>query len=60
MVSAPGHVFVTHTPELRNFPANDQKLEQSAAALGYSRKLLGSVTDSFGRRTFEIYTFVVK
>jgi len=58
MISGSGHVFVTHAPEIRYFPANDQKLEQYAAAMGYSRKLLASVTDSFGRRTFEIYTFV--
>ena len=58
MISGGGHVFVTHAPGLQYDPGNDQKLEQYAAAMGYSRKLLASVKDSFGRRTFDIYTFV--
>jgi 4-amino-4-deoxy-L-arabinose transferase-like glycosyltransferase len=58
IISAGGHVFVTHAQGLKYDPANDQKLEQYAAGIGYSRKLLAAVNDSFGRRTFEIYTFV--
>ncbi|MGP8245348.1 MAG: ArnT family glycosyltransferase [Bryobacteraceae bacterium] len=58
MISGSGHVFVTHAPGLQYDPANDQKLARYAANIGYARKLLASVKDSFGRRTFEIYTFV--
>jgi hypothetical protein len=58
MISAGGHVFVTHAAGMQYDAANDQKLEQYAAGMDYSRKLLATVKDSFGRRTFEIYTFV--
>jgi 4-amino-4-deoxy-L-arabinose transferase-like glycosyltransferase len=58
MISDSGHVFVTHTEGSKYFPASDQKLQQGAAAMGYSRKFVASVKDSFGRRTFQLYTFV--
>jgi hypothetical protein len=58
MISASSHVFVTHAPGFEYDRASDRKLEQYAAGIGYSRKPLALVRDSFGRRTFEIYTFI--
>jgi hypothetical protein len=51
-------VFVTHTPESQFFPVINQKLENTAAALGYRKELLRAVADGHGRRVFEVYQFV--
>ena len=58
MISGSGHVFITHAPGLVYEPAAGQRLEEVAAGIGYSRKLVAAVRDSFGRRMFEVYTFV--
>jgi 4-amino-4-deoxy-L-arabinose transferase-like glycosyltransferase len=50
-------VFVTHTPETRFFPVINQKLETTAARLGFRKELLRVVVDGHGRRVFEVYQF---
>jgi hypothetical protein len=51
-------VFVTHVPESQFFPLANRKLESTAAARGYSKRLLRMVADSHGRQVFEVYQFV--
>jgi hypothetical protein len=58
MLASQPAVFVTHTPESQFFPLVNQKLETTAAALGYRKELLRAVADGHGRRVFEVYQFI--
>lgn len=55
--SQPGTIFLGHAAGREVFPGKTQKLTQRAAELGYRRKVLAVLADSFGRPTFEIFSF---
>jgi hypothetical protein len=57
MVTDSGAVFVAHTRDFENFQGVNDKLVKFAASEGYRREMLGAISDSFGRQTFEVYRF---
>jgi hypothetical protein len=57
MVADPGAVFVAHTKDFENFQGANDKLVKFAASEGYRREMLGVISDSFGRKAFEVYRF---
>lgn len=58
LLTDPGAIFVTHTPENQFFPIPNRKLETAATELGYRKELLQTVMDGHGRKVFEVYQFV--
>ncbi len=57
LIAQPGTLFLGHTAGREIFPGKTEKLTQRAAALGYKRKVLAVIGDSFGRPTFEVFRF---
>lgn len=53
-------VFVMHTPEFEILPGSGRRLMAVASELGYQRRVLSTVTDSFGHPAFEIAEFSKK
>lgn len=58
MVSDPTHVFVDHTADFEAFPENNRRLLAAAHAAGYEREPIRTISDSYGRPTFQIYRFL--
>ena len=57
MISEPANVFITHTAAFEVFPGASEKLLQFAAEAGYQRQRMAEISDTFGRRVFEVYRF---
>jgi hypothetical protein len=53
----PGHVFLGHSPGREVFQGKTERLLQVASRLGYKRKMLAVIGDSFGRPIFEVFEF---
>jgi hypothetical protein len=58
MISIPGNIFIAHTPPCEIFPGNNAKLIQFAAAAGYRREMLTTISDSYAHPVYEVYRFV--
>ena len=58
MVSTPGSLFLTHTPQFEFFPGYSARLADYAASIGYRREALSTIPDTHGRATFEVYRYV--
>jgi hypothetical protein len=56
-IAAPDSLFLAHTKDWEFFAGNDEKLVNFAAAAGYRRELLATITDSWGRPVYEVYRF---
>lgn len=57
LLARPGSVFLGHAPGREVFPGKTEKLTKRAAALGYQRQVIAVIADTFGRSTFEVYSF---
>ena len=57
LLAQPGSVFLGHVAGREVFPGKTEKLTKHAAALGYRRQVLAVIADTFGRSTFEVYSF---
>ncbi|HUK19120.1 MAG TPA: glycosyltransferase family 39 protein [Bryobacteraceae bacterium] len=57
LIAQPATLFLGHTAGREVFPGKTEKVTQRAAALGYKRKVLAVIGDSFGRPTFEVFSF---
>jgi hypothetical protein len=53
----PQHLFLGHTPGQAFFPETSAKIVREAEEMGYHRKLLAVIADSYGRPTFEVFQF---
>ena len=57
MAADPGNLFVSHTPEFAIFPDVNPRLVAAAHAAGYEPEMLATISDSYGRRIFQVYRF---
>ena len=57
-ISAPGNIFIAHTPGLEFYPGLGVKMSQFAQSAGYRRQDLVTIWDTNGRPTFEVFRFV--
>ena len=57
MLELPSPVFIGHTPQYEVNRGASERLERTAAKMGYARQVLQTVSDSNGRTVFEIYRF---
>ncbi|MCU1233461.1 MAG: hypothetical protein JWP63_1428 [Candidatus Solibacter sp.] len=58
IISSPGNLFLNHTKDFEFFTGVNDKLVKFAAAAGYQRELLTTISDSNGRPVYEVYRFV--
>jgi len=58
MLTQPDALFVAHSPEAESFSGANERLAQASAELGYRRNQLATITDGYGRATFEVYQMV--
>jgi 4-amino-4-deoxy-L-arabinose transferase-like glycosyltransferase len=56
-LSLPGAIFLAHTPGNEFYPAINRRLGAFAAAQGYRRETIATVSDRNGRPRFEIFRF---
>jgi 4-amino-4-deoxy-L-arabinose transferase-like glycosyltransferase len=57
MVSQPEGLFVIHTGDFEVFPGRSARLVEFAAARGYGKETVTTISDPFGRKVFEVYRF---
>jgi hypothetical protein len=57
LLAQPGSLFLGHAPGREVFPGKTEILTQRAAALGYQRQVLAVIADSYGRTTFEVFSY---
>jgi len=57
MLSDPNALFVDHVPDRHVMPDVRERLDRTAAAAGYRKEMLRTISDSNGRAVFEIFCF---
>ncbi|MBZ5724285.1 MAG: glycosyltransferase family 39 protein [Acidobacteriia bacterium] len=57
MIADPDGLFLAHTKDYEFFPGVNQKLVKFAAEAGYERRMLATISDSYGRPAYEVYRF---
>jgi hypothetical protein len=58
MLAVPDSIFVAHTPDFEVFQGVPKRLEEFAVATGYHRVPLTTISDSYGRKVYELYRYV--
>jgi hypothetical protein len=58
ILAEPDALFVDHVAEREAFPGVGANLDKFAAAAGYRKQVVGTVSDSHGRPVFEIFIYV--
>jgi hypothetical protein len=54
----PDYLFIGHTEAFEFFQGRGERFLKAAEAAGYRRDMLGVISDSWGRPTYEVYRFV--
>jgi hypothetical protein len=57
MISRPEHIFLGHKEGLEFYPGVNARLLHLAQAEDYQKEVIGEISDSHGRPTFEIFHF---
>lgn len=55
MLDDRGAIYVAHTKDFENFAGTNQQLLDFAAAAGYRREMMATISDRYGRAAFEVY-----
>jgi len=58
ILAGDGYLFVGRTADQEIFRGNTARIVTAAQAAGYRREMVDTISDGFGRPTFEIYRFV--
>jgi hypothetical protein len=54
----PDHIFIGHTRTFEFFQGRAESFLKAAEAAGYRKDMIGVISDSWGRPTYEVYRFV--